>query len=84
VPTGFTLPEIDIIFDAAKTAAPDPDGDQADHIPPVPKVPVTRLGDVWQLGRHRLVCGDAPDASAYDALLGDEEVGPIFTDPPEL
>ena len=80
--TGFTLPEIDIIFDAAKTAETDPDGDQADDIPPVPKVPIARLGDVWQLRRHRLVCGDARDASAYDALLGNEEVGLIFTDPP--
>lgn len=80
--TGFTLPEIDIIFDAAKTADPEQDQDQGDDIPPVPKVPISRLGDVWQLGRHRLVCGDARDASAYDALLGDEEVGLIFTDPP--
>jgi DNA modification methylase len=80
--TGFTLPEIDIIFDAAKTADPEQDQDQGDDIPPVPKVPITRLGDVWQLGRHRLVCGDARDASAYDALLGDEEAGLIFTDPP--
>ena len=80
--TGFTLPEIDIIFDAAKTADPKQDQDQGDDIPPVPKVPISRLGDVWQLGRHRLVCGDARDASAYDALLGDEEAGLIFTDPP--
>lgn len=80
--TGFTLPEIDIIFDAAKTADPKQDQDQGDDIPPVPKAPITRPGDVWQLGRHRLVCGDARDASAYDALLGDEEVGLIFTDPP--
>jgi DNA modification methylase len=37
---------------------------------------------VWRAGRHRLVCGDARDKEAYEALLGDERADLIFTDPP--
>jgi DNA modification methylase len=43
---------------------------------------VSRPGDQWILGRHRLICGDARDANAYSTLLGDESVNLIFTDPP--
>ena len=51
-------------------------------MPELDQVAVTRPGDVWQLGRHRLVCGDARDPAAYDALLGKEQVDLVFTDPP--
>lgn len=37
---------------------------------------------MWRAGRHRLICGDARDAGAYEALLGDERADLIFTDPP--
>ena len=37
---------------------------------------------MWRAGRHRLVCGDARDKEAYEALLGDERADLIFTDPP--
>jgi DNA modification methylase len=43
---------------------------------------VTQPGDVWQLGRHRLICGDAQDADVYARLLGGEQVDAVFTDPP--
>jgi DNA modification methylase len=43
---------------------------------------VTRMGDLWQLGRHRLICGDARKADDYDRLLAGETVDLIFTDPP--
>jgi len=43
---------------------------------------VSRPGDLWTLGRHRLVCGDARDADAYERLLGSENVALNFTDPP--
>ena len=43
---------------------------------------VSRPGDLWILGRHRLICGDARDAKAYSTLLGNESVNLIFTDPP--
>jgi ParB-like chromosome segregation protein Spo0J len=40
------------------------------EIPLVPDAAVSRSGDVWRAGRHRLVCGDARDKAAYQALLG--------------
>jgi DNA modification methylase len=38
-------------------------------------------GDIWQLARHRLICGDAQDASVYAALLEGTKIDAIFTDP---
>ncbi len=79
--TGFSLAEIDLTLDAASDARPNPVGPE-DEIPGPEATAVTQLGDVWQLGRHRLVCGDARSPEAYSALLGDERAGLIFTDPP--
>ncbi len=77
--TGFDLPEIDVLIQSQGQAEPD---STADEIPAVEAAAVTRLGDVWQIGRHRLVCGDATDAAVYGLLLGDERAQMVFTDPP--
>jgi DNA modification methylase len=53
-----------------------------DDAPEPPKNPVTQAGDVWTLGRHRLVCGDSTDTKAIVALLGDDKVDLLLTDPP--
>jgi len=53
-----------------------------DAVPDVGDAPVSRPGDVWQLGSHRLLCGDATVASSYAALLDGEAVDMVFTDPP--
>lgn len=79
---GFEVPEIDIILEAHAESAPSKKIGREDVIPPLSEVAVTRQGDVWQLGRHRLVCGDAREEAVYQTLLGGEEVGLIFTDPP--
>ena len=44
--------------------------------------PVTKLGDIWQLGRHRLMCGDSTDPLNYDLLIKGERIDLVFTDPP--
>jgi DNA modification methylase len=81
--TGFALGEIEVILDEAAESAPnDPSDGSEDEIPAVRDAAVSRAGDVWRAGRHRLVCGDARDSAAYEALLGDERVDLIFTDPP--
>ena len=80
--TGFTMPEIDIILDEVKSADPKGKDDIEDTLPDVPERATTKPGDVWVLGRHRLICGDARDPKVYEALLENEEVGLIFTDPP--
>lgn len=53
-----------------------------DDAPEVPVEPVTKLGDTYVLGRHRLVCGDATESSTVDRLLGNSTIDLIFTDPP--
>lgn len=54
-----------------------------DAAPDVPEEPVSRPGDVWRLGPHRLVCGDATTAEAYARLFPDgEQADMVFTDPP--
>jgi 16S rRNA G966 N2-methylase RsmD len=53
-----------------------------DATPAVPETPVTVLGDVWLLGRHRLMCGDSASIDDIDRLLGAEQIDAIVTDPP--
>ena len=53
-----------------------------DAVPEVPETPISKTGDIWVLGEHKLLCGDATKAPDYAALLGDELVDMTFTDPP--
>jgi DNA modification methylase len=53
-----------------------------DKVPEVTENPISRAGDVWLLGEHKLLCGDATKDEDYKALLGDELVDMTFTDPP--
>ena len=80
--TGFSLAEIDFVLDDAREASVQTPAGPDDAVPPVPINPVTRRGDLWLLGRHRLVCGDARSEEDYTALLGNEVVDLVFTDPP--
>ena len=72
---GFEVPEIDIMLDVTEPQA-------EEEIPSLLSVPVTRPGDVWVLGLHRLICGDALAPDTYSALLGDQLADMVFTDPP--
>jgi DNA modification methylase len=53
-----------------------------DAVPPVPTLPVSRVGDVWLLGPHRVACGDAIDTDPVDRLMLGEKADMVFTDPP--
>jgi hypothetical protein len=77
--TGFETAEIDLLADGPGTQ---PSDDPADWQPAVGTQAVTRSGDLWQLGDHRLLCGDARDPEAYTALLDDEQARLMFADPP--
>ena len=44
--------------------------------------PITKLGDIWQLGRHRLMCGDSTDPNDVEMLMGGAKADMVFTDPP--
>ncbi|WP_300578173.1 DNA methyltransferase [Phenylobacterium sp.] len=80
--TGFSVAEIDFTLDAARDGAPEGTRAPEDEIVVAAGAAVTLPGDVWVLGRHRLVCGDARDPSAYAAVMPGERAGLIFTDPP--
>jgi DNA modification methylase len=53
-----------------------------DAVPEVPEQPVTVEGDVWLLGRHRLMCGDSTSIDAVDKLMGGSVPNAVITDPP--
>lgn len=80
--TGFSLAEIDFTLDAARDASPDERDEPLDRIPAIGSLPITQAGDLWHLGRHQLLCGDARDEAAFARLLGDERANLVFTDPP--
>ena len=78
--TGFDADELlEIMAGEETTTEGNTDEDAA---PEVPVTPVSKPGDVWIMGRHRLLCGDSTDAASYDTLLGTERVAMIFQDPP--
>ena len=58
------------------------DAEVDEDVPEPPKQPITRAGDVWQLGPHRLICGDASDQSVISALMQGEQASLCFTSPP--
>jgi DNA modification methylase len=84
--TGFSIAETDAVlaFAAQSCVAPldAPQETSEDALPEPLPVAVSRRGDLWQLGRHRLYCGDALEDASYARLLGNERVDLIFTDPP--
>jgi len=53
-----------------------------DEVPEPPETPVTVLGDIWQLGNHRLMCGDSTSIDAVETLMDGNKVDLLFTDPP--
>lgn len=75
--TGFETAELDILLhgDVDEPAA------EPVHEPEICPA-ITRLRDVWHLGRHKLICGDVTNASVLTALMGDERADCVFTDPP--
>jgi DNA modification methylase len=77
--TGFSTGEIDILIDGVETKGLPED----DVLPPVERDQlVSREGDIWELGPHRLGCSDARARQSYEALLGGGMADIIFTDPP--
>jgi DNA modification methylase len=79
--TGFEIAEIDLYIENLTPASAD-DQDLADELPESSDVRVSKLGDLWHLGKHRALCGDALDEQCYSRLLGKERAGVVFTDPP--
>ncbi|UKK86194.1 site-specific DNA-methyltransferase [Sphingopyxis sp. BSN-002] len=76
---GFDQGELD-----AMLALGDDDGDAADAVPEVDEAMpvVSRSGDIWMMGRHRLICGDSRDPAVFDHLMAGKKAAMVFTDPP--
>jgi DNA modification methylase len=74
---GFDIPEIDLIIEDATKGTAEPREAPLESGPSV-----CRSGELWQLGPHRLFCGDAQDIGSYAAVLGNELADIVFTDPP--
>src|SRR5262245_19529163 len=80
--TGFDMAEVDVLLEDAREADGRPSGPE-DKVPePSPGPAVTRAGDIWSLGKHHLLCGDARDQGAYNRLLEGAKAEFVFTDPP--
>ena len=75
--TGFDIGEIEALTLDETEGLTDPDA-----VPDAPAVPVTVLGDVWLLGRHRLMCGDSTSIDAVERLMDGQKADMVFTDPP--
>ena len=80
--TGFSLAEIDLTLDYAQAASATAEDSAADIIPELPADAVSKPGDLWLLGRHRLMCGDARSGEDVSRLMAGEAADLIFTDPP--
>jgi DNA modification methylase len=89
--TGFDDTEIEAFLsdevvsddaDQEQDASEDDEPDAADKVPDAPVVPVSRPGDVWTIGPHRLICGDAGDRDVVATLMQCEQARLCFTSPP--
>ncbi|HEL2593866.1 TPA: DNA modification methylase [Streptococcus suis] len=78
--TGFEPPEIDDIL--SNVHDKDLSDDDFDVEEELKKPTFSKRGDIWQLGKHRVICGDSTKAETYDQLLGDKKANLVVTDPP--
>jgi DNA modification methylase len=78
--TGFETAEIDLLIQDLNQGT----SDEADEVPDVDRAepPVSRPGDIWRIGNHVLLCGDALNNDNYAKLLGSKKAQMVFTDPP--
>jgi hypothetical protein len=80
--TGFEMGEIDFRIESL-TSDSEAKDDPADAMPAPTNAPVvSRAGDLWLLGQHRVLCGSALDQGSYHMLMGEKKAAMVFTDPP--
>jgi len=77
--TGFSIPEIDSLIEGLEPQDP---GAPEDDVVPAAAPVRCRVGDLWQLGPHRLICGNALDRTTVATLMNGERAQMVFTDPP--
>ena len=80
--TGYSEEEYNEIVSALMEATQGPEQKDLDSEVTLPEVAVTKQGDIWLLGKHRLMCSNSADQVAVDSLLGGVKADMVFTDPP--
>jgi 16S rRNA G966 N2-methylase RsmD len=78
----FEQEDLDALLQEAEQLEPVEGNTDPDDVPEAPEDPITKPGDLWILGNHRLLCGDSNDTLAVDRLLDGKRPDAIFTDPP--
>lgn len=74
--TGFEVADIDALLLPAELA------ERLEEVPEPPAAPVSLLGDLWTIGNHRVLCGDATDPAALERLMAGKTASMVFIDPP--
>lgn len=78
----FDLAMEEMGFEDFETAEQNDGGTDEDDVPDAPEEPTAKLGQIWKLGDHRLMCGDSTDRNQIKKLMGKEEADLWITDPP--
>ena len=76
---GFEVPEIDLLIDGLNAV---PEADPDDRLPEISESSVTVTGDLWQLGKHRVLCGNSLLPADYERLMEGAKADLVITDPP--
>jgi hypothetical protein len=76
---GFEVPEIDLLIDSLNTV---PEADPDDRLPEISESAISVLGDLWQLGKHRVLSGNSLLAASYERLMDRAKADLVITDPP--
>src|SRR3984885_10529936 len=76
---GFEVPEIDLLIDGLNTAS---EADPDDRLPEISESAITVLDDLWQLGKHRVLCGNSLVAASYERLMDDAKADLVIADLP--
>jgi hypothetical protein len=80
--TGFEVAEIDLLIQSLGIVPNPGEPDPADELPAIAEQPVSRPGDLWFLGEHRLFCGDSRDPSSYAILMDGKLAAVVIAGPP--
>jgi DNA modification methylase len=79
---GFDAAEVDRLMETLGKDFGGKDEGDPDAVPEAPVVPTSKLGDLWLLGKHRVMCGDSTDRAQVERLMDGKKADMVFTDPP--
>ena len=81
--SGFDVPEIDVILNMSFEGGEEPEIDESDILPNESEVPeLVKPGDLYQLGKHKVLCGNSLNNTALEVLMDGKKADMVFTDPP--